>query len=152
MLPTMLRFVAIALLLAPLGAAGCKDKDAPADSDPPVAVDRGPEPWLDLAQVDLEPFRFLGETVIENAVSPTRLTTLGRRALTFALDPGSGHVHVLDARYHHSPDYRCLPLDRVEVVEVGDRGGECPSGDIELNRGSLDISPAPRRWRSTRTR
>jgi len=135
----MPRPLVTALLLA---ALGCRDKDAAPDTDPPPA-DRGPEPWLDLAPVELDPFRRLADVAIEDAVSPTRLVTLDRRALTFALDTGGGHVHVLDARYHHSADYRCLPLDRFEGFEVGDRGGDCPSGDVELNRGSLDVPTAP---------
>ena len=106
-----------ALLLLSLA---CKDKDADsgavttndtADYDWP---DRGPDPWEGASATALDPLRAVLKVRPEGAGAPSRLLTVGARALTGVLDPGAGAVHVLDQRYHHQTTPECLELSFFE--------------------------------------
>ncbi|MEY3211092.1 MAG: hypothetical protein RIT28_1573, partial [Pseudomonadota bacterium] len=115
------------LILFALALIGCKDA-APEDS---VAPDWA---WDDAAPVALTLRPMLSRT-IDGAVGVTRLRHDPATALTFAIDPAAGRVHVLDEVFAHDARPSCIDVSAVHEEDVPEWRGGCAVGDVELRRG-----------------
>ncbi|MCK6514914.1 hypothetical protein L6R46_07665 [Myxococcota bacterium] len=115
------------LILFALALGGCKDA-APEDSEAPDWA------WDDAPPVALT-LRPMLSREIEGAVNITRLRHDPATALTFAIDPGAGRVHVLDELYNHDARPSCIDVSAVHEDDVPEWRGGCAVGDVELRRG-----------------
>jgi hypothetical protein len=123
-----------------LGFGGCRvlpEKDL---HDTANAVS---DPWLDLPNVDLEPFRQILKTSVRGSTSPIEMLIEPHHGQVFIRDYDAGKVWALDAQYHHDARVYCIdPQNHQNSIPQGP-DGECPTGTHEVARGRLEALGPP---------
>ncbi|MBK9368153.1 MAG: hypothetical protein IPN01_17895 [Deltaproteobacteria bacterium] len=119
-------------ILFALALGGCNDA-APEDSEAPDWA------WDDAPPVALT-LRPMLSREIDGASGITRLRHDPATALTFAIDPAAGRVHVLDEVYAHDARPTCVEVEDIHEEDVPEWRGGCAEGEVELRRGVWALS------------
>lgn len=139
-----------AAILAQVLAGLCACENPPADA-PPAAADRGPDPWLGLESIALEPARLLLTRALTDGVSPARVLRVPSIGGAMVIEGDGAGVHLLDARYLHAAGTACIDAKSWPALEDGvDRSRDCDqddrvglSADLKVAGGVLAAGTGP---------
>jgi hypothetical protein len=130
-----------------LGPSACESPPAPV----PASTDRGPDPWLELEPIGLEPARLLLTRAITDAIAPARVVRVPVIGGAMVIEGDGAGVHLLDQRYLHSADTACIEVAAWPALADGtDRSRGCVdegrvglSADLKVAGGVLAAGAGP---------
>ena len=130
--------LAIAVGLS-LGLGACRVLPEKNNEDTATVAD----PWLDLPNIELSPFRTILETQVRGSATPVEMLVEPEHGQVFIRDYDAEKVWALDPHYHHDARVYCIDPQNHQNSTPQGPDGECPSGTHEVARGRLESLGPP---------